>query len=76
MVLLSKKTSRNYWEMSRRSQFERLKSCSVENIFSILHLIINYHNGLNLLSRYIQKHSSMNFLEQRINVCQNKYRLG
>jgi len=56
MVLLSKKTSRNYWEMSRRSQFERLKSCSVENIFSILHLIINYHNGLNLLSRgYIQK---------------------
>lgn len=56
MVLLNKKTSRNYWEMSRRSQFERLKSCSVENIFSILHLIINYHNGLNLLSRgYIQK---------------------
>lgn len=56
MVLLSKKTSRNYWEMSRRSQFERLKSCSVENIFSILHLIINYHNGLNLLSRgYIKK---------------------
>lgn len=34
---IKQKTSRNYGEMSRRSQFERLKSCSVENIFSILH---------------------------------------